>query len=152
MIIDVLKLRQKGKKEENIEFLFDISPDLLQIPSAVFSTQGKICALVEVYDNEVYVSGTLTYQVTAPCSRCLKQTVITQTVEFDERFLPESRMDEEEDLALIYKRDKIDLTDYINELILTDLPISVLCKEDCKGLCPQCGMDLNTGDCGHHIE
>ncbi|MBP5177455.1 MAG: DUF177 domain-containing protein [Clostridia bacterium] len=47
-----------------------------------------------------------------------------------------------------YSRDTIDLDDMVKQLILTDLPYVVYCKEDCKGLCPVCGHDLNDGDCG----
>ncbi len=152
MIIDVSKLRLKGKDEESFTFSYLPNQSLLSIPSAEFSAPATIDALVEVYPDEVYVSGTLTYEITAPCSRCLKVSKVTKAVKFDERFLPDNRAEEEEDSALVYSRDKIDLTPFINELILTDLPLSLLCKEDCKGLCPVCGQDLNTGDCGHHIE
>lgn len=151
MIIDVFKLKSKGKKEENFTFSFALDESLLSIPSARFTSPAKMDALVEVYPDEVYISGTLCYEVTAPCSRCLKETTVKRSVSFDDRFLPTSRESEEEDPALIYSRDRIDLTDYVNELILTDMPLVLLCKEDCKGLCPVCGQDLNEKDCGHHI-
>ncbi len=152
MIIDVSKLRLKGKDEESFKFSFQPDKSLLSIPSAEFSNPANLDVLVEVYPDEVYVSGKLTYEITAPCSRCLKISTVIRSVEFDERFLPAERTFEEEDPALVYSREKIDLTPLVNELILTDLPLSLLCKEDCKGLCPVCGQDLNTGDCGHHIE
>lgn len=152
MIIDVYKLRLIGKEEESFKFDFFPNRALLSIPEAEFSAPAQADILVEVYPEEVYISGVLTYKISAPCSRCLKNTESFRSIEFDERFLPSQRADEEEDSALVYERDKIDLTPYFNELILTDLPLSILCKENCKGLCPVCGQDLNAGDCGHHIE
>lgn len=43
----------------------------------------------------------------------------------------------------------IDLDPVVREQVLLALPVSVLCREDCKGLCPTCGQDLNEKDCGH---
>lgn len=151
MIIDVFKLKSKGKTEENFEFSTVLDESLLSIPSASFSSPAKISVLAEVYPDEVYLSGSIDYEITAPCSRCLKNVTEHRKVAFDERFLPYDRKDEEEDVALLYSRDKIDLTQFVNELILTDMPLNLLCKEDCKGLCPVCGQDLNEKDCGHNI-
>jgi uncharacterized protein len=43
----------------------------------------------------------------------------------------------------------IDLDPVVREQVLLALPVTVLCKDDCKGLCPKCGEDLNEQDCGH---
>jgi uncharacterized protein len=43
---------------------------------------------------------------------------------------------------------EIDLADKVREALLLDLPIRLLCREDCRGLCPSCGANLNAGDCG----
>ncbi|HEY0882212.1 MAG TPA: DUF177 domain-containing protein [Archangium sp.] len=43
----------------------------------------------------------------------------------------------------------IDLDPVVREQVLLALPVSVVCKEDCRGLCPVCGQDLNVQDCGH---
>jgi uncharacterized protein len=45
--------------------------------------------------------------------------------------------------VLYYDSDQIDLTDRIIEAIVVDIPMKVLCSENCKGLCPYCGADLN---------
>ncbi|MGH2628864.1 MAG: YceD family protein, partial [Anaerolineales bacterium] len=43
----------------------------------------------------------------------------------------------------------LDLTPLVRELALVAMPIRPLCREDCKGLCPECGADRNTVSCGH---
>jgi uncharacterized protein len=43
----------------------------------------------------------------------------------------------------------IDLDQIVREQVLLALPVTVLCREDCKGLCTTCGQDLNEKDCGH---
>ena len=47
-----------------------------------------------------------------------------------------------------YSGKEIDLQPAVREQILLSVPPPPLCREDCKGLCPQCGKDLNEGECG----
>jgi uncharacterized protein len=47
-----------------------------------------------------------------------------------------------------YSDDEIDIKDIVREQMLLVVPIKQLCSSDCKGLCPDCGKDLNTGSCG----
>jgi len=46
----------------------------------------------------------------------------------------------------------IDLDPIVREQVLLALPVSVVCRDDCKGLCPKCGQNLNERDCGHGAE
>jgi uncharacterized protein len=47
--------------------------------------------------------------------------------------------------------DRIDVTEEIRQTLLLAIPVKPLCHDGCRGLCPQCGMDLNTGRCDCHI-
>jgi uncharacterized protein len=76
--------------------------------------------------------------------------------EFDQRYLPssqasttdEEREVEEDDLETsYYTDDQIDLSELMREQFYLALPMKPLCREDCKGLCAQCGTNLNTGTC-----
>ena len=64
-------------------------------------------------------------------------------VEFDETY-SENKDDED---AYFYSKGLIDLTEMVNEKLLLSFPYSVLCKEDCKGICVGCGANLNYEDC-----
>jgi uncharacterized protein len=78
---------------------------------------------------------------------------------FDLRFLPASaasadaeREVEEEDLETsFYRDDRIDLNELLREQFYLALPMKPLCTEECRGLCPQCGINLNTGTCGCEV-
>ena len=64
---------------------------------------------------------------------------------------PEIRDDSDEDeidYYLVGPNDDIDLTEALFSTLLFETPYVVLCKPDCKGLCPHCGANLNEGDCG----
>lgn len=79
------------------------------------------------------------------CNCCLTPVRKELCFEIKERFAHTGRDDEE---AETFTGDQIDLADYVKRDIIGELPMKVLCREDCKGLCPVCGKDLNDGDCG----
>ena len=105
--------------------------------------------------DEAELTGELHSQVAISCGRCLQPVEVTVDVNFDERFVNAvSWRDEEqhelqtEDLNLsVFDGETIDLDDLVKEEILLALPGHVLCNEDCKGLCPVCGIDRNQGTC-----
>ena len=89
------------------------------------------------------------------CSRCLEPFRMPVDSAFDLRYLPAAEMSadderevQEEDLETSYYRDdQIDLNELLREQFYLALPMKPLCREDCKGLCAQCGTNLNTGTC-----
>ena len=97
--------------------------------------------------------GTARTELELPCSRCLDPFRMPVDASFDLRYLPATEMtaDEErevqdEDLETSYYRDdQIDLNELLREQFYLALPMKPLCREDCKGLCAQCGTNLNTG-------
>jgi uncharacterized protein len=89
------------------------------------------------------------------CDRCLKEFERPMHVTFEEQFyptvdvvsgLPLAPFDEEE-IFPIDAHHQVDLTEAIRQNALTKLPMVTLCREDCQGLCSQCGHDLNSGPC-----
>jgi uncharacterized protein len=101
------------------------------------------------------VAGHLTGEVELACGRCLEPYRLSITSNFDLRYVPRSenvgegeREVEEDDLATaFYDDDQIDLGHLIMEQFQLALPMKALCAEACKGLCPNCGTNLNTGSC-----
>lgn len=80
------------------------------------------------------------------CARCLKPVQLELTAHVDERYYPEGTEGLEED-AFTYKFDVVDVTDALRESLLLAIPARVLCKPDCKGICPVCGVDRNVTEC-----
>ncbi len=85
------------------------------------------------------------------CVRCLDPIAqplkwsVTEMYAFDKRNITESGL-------LVPEDGQIDLEPLLREYALLEIPISPLCKPDCKGLCPVCGENRNRVDCGHRIE
>lgn len=89
------------------------------------------------------------------CTRCLKRFEQPMRVTFEDYFFPTVDVvtglplppSEEEDVFPIDDHHLVDLTEAIRQQVLLDIPMVTLCKEDCAGLCSQCGHDLNLGPC-----
>lgn len=104
--------------------------------------------------------GRLDTRIRLACSRCLKPYETPLASEFTLTFIqktPEGgnspRQGEieltSEEIGLIpFSGDEIDLREAIQEEVVMVLPMRAVCHENCKGLCPHCGADLNLGDCG----
>jgi DUF177 domain-containing protein len=90
------------------------------------------------------------------CSRCLEPYRIPLSASFDVRYLPasavsaeaEHEMDDDDFETSYYRDDQIDLNELMREQFYLALPMKPLCRVDCRGLCPQCGTNLNTSTCG----
>jgi len=78
-----------------------------------------------------------------PCRRCLRPVEGTLNVDVQELFESTPRDGESYPLG----HDRVDLEPLARESLILDLPLVPLCKDDCRGLCATCGVDLNTGDC-----
>jgi uncharacterized protein len=105
---------------------------------------------------DMRVRGEIKAELATPCDRCLQAVTIPVEIPFDLLYTPEDpgagRVGETElqardlDFAL-YQNDQIDLDELVLEQLELSLPTRVLCREDCQGLCPQCGADLNFESC-----
>ena len=104
----------------------------------------SVDALLEWVNDGVLATGTATVPWEAECRRCLAPVRGEVTAEFRELFEEESREGESYPL----KGDRIDLAPLAREALLLGLPLAPLCRDDCHGLCPSCGADLNLGPCG----
>lgn len=110
--------------------------------------------------NDMYrAEGRIETSVRFQCSRCLEDFIHPLHADFALNFTsqpdtdPESLIQGEYEIKaeqaglVIFRDDEIDLTESIQDQILMALPIQPLCREDCRGLCPQCGTNLNLGGC-----
>ena len=108
------------------------------------------------YDH-IRAHGRVATAVHLGCSRCLSEFDAEIDSPFTFFYMPaaagvsqdeEVELTEEDLVSATYEGDEIDFAREISELVLTEIPIKPLCTEDCKGLCPVCGTDLNETECG----
>jgi uncharacterized protein len=128
---------------------------------------GGGAAEVDLYmeDKNVFVRGQLDGWVEVACSRCLEPMKLIVAEPLTVTFMPQGQIAEDDDDEAAeaeeeavaaddddldvypYQGDEVDLEPLLREQVILAVPFAPLCKEDCKGLCPVCGIDLNTGTC-----
>jgi uncharacterized protein len=128
--------------EENIE------SDIIHSPVQIQLRVDKVGA-------EVMIRGNLTAEADLQCSRCACDFHSVLTIPVDAVYHPveELKGDENHEVASdelnidFYSGDEFDIHSLINEQVMLALPMKPLCSDICKGICPECGTDLNTGTC-----
>ncbi len=98
---------------------------------------------------EVTVLGELAFSIETPCSRCLETVRLDIRPEIRLMLSPADKVKDVDDVDHeTYRGDEVNLDDYLRGLIAVSLPVKVVCAEDCRGLCPKCGANLNKETCG----
>ena len=102
------------------------------------------------------MTATVEVEMAASCARCLSPCDRLSTLALEEECYPTldpgtgrnmRPPDEGEGVVHIDTRQMLDLSDVLRQYLLTDEPLKVLCRPDCRGLCPECGSDLNSEKC-----
>jgi uncharacterized protein len=122
-------------------------------------------AELELYADgtHAFLAGTFTGHLVVACSRCVEPVRIEIDETLRVTFMPASEMPAEDDVAtpsddgaevaaedldvFPFDGERIDLEPLFREQFVLSVPYAPLCREDCKGLCAQCGTDLNTTTC-----
>jgi DUF177 domain-containing protein len=113
------------------------------------NTSTDFDGVVEALDGgAVRVRGEIRTRWVGECRRCLGPAEGDLDVEVSELF---ERVPESEDIYPL-GADRLDLEPLVRDAIYLELPQAPLCKADCQGLCPECGADRNTVDCGHAVD
>lgn len=145
MLLDVRKII--NAPGERIAFQFDM--DLSDVD---FGGRRPIQNPVVVTGDVRNVAGMLLLALEAStvlksvCDRCLKPFDQPKTVRY-ECMLAEELEDEESDDIILLEDGAVDLGDLARTAFILDMDTKTLCSEDCKGICPGCGVDLNQGTC-----
>ena len=103
----------------------------------------------------ILVTGSIAAEAILECDRCLESVPFDLSFEFEELYQPTVDMasgrfvmPEEEDEALwINEHHVLDLSEVLRQDLLVAIPMTVLCRDDCRGLCTTCGRNLNEGPC-----
>lgn len=153
MLLDLKKVFS----EEGQTCSFDTSLDLSDVDlngSFPFVSPASVRGTVKNQDGFARLNAAVSFEFSIPCDRCTKQIDRHYAYTFAHDLVL-TLEDEEDDSYIQVRDDKLDLDELIRADILLELPSKYLCAEDCKGLCPVCGKNLNEGPCGcvlHQID
>jgi uncharacterized protein len=148
MILDVSNLLRR----KTADLPFEIKYEEPYVERESFKVKLKSPLTVNgnaVYDGEVInLKGRISALLEVTCSRCLDTFDYDANIEFDEIF---AKFNEEADVYL-FEGDNLELTDMVIDNLILHIPVKFLCSENCKGLCPECGSNLNKHQCNCNIE
>ena len=125
----------------------------LQLPPADWPAGIEATLGLDRTGDLVSVRGRLRSAARLECVRCLRTFDLPLTVEMTvvaDRAAGRGRLEEQleaDDYMLFHDGRQLDLSEQARESLLLELPITPHCREDCRGLCPRCGADLNEGPC-----
>jgi uncharacterized protein len=144
MIIDISDLLQR--KKDTIPFEFSITSESIERDDFKLTLKSPLKVSGNAYyDGEIIsTKGNIDAVTEAQCSRCLKSFDYGIHTGFEEDF---SKQGAKEDTYPILNNE-IDLYDMVIDVIILSMPLKMLCTEECMGLCPVCGSNLNEKDCG----
>jgi uncharacterized protein len=101
----------------------------------------------------LFVSGELTIDDKGTCGRCLETFEYAGKLKVEEEFLPTVDivtglpLEARDDAFQIDEHHQIDIGDILYQYACMSVPMKLVCKEDCAGICPTCGKNLNKGKC-----
>lgn len=99
------------------------------------------------FDGKAFsLTGSVEFALSLRCARCNEAFVQTLSIPLEERFVKGSAANDEED-SYAFDGDTLFLDQMVLDALFLHLPLQSVCGEDCRGLCPVCGVDLNKSQC-----
>ena len=157
MKINIITIPEEGLSVQfslTGSLLSDLIAEAENLPDAFTLEKVDIAGSIKRYRQRLAFTGHLETVLATTCARCLDEAQVPVEADFRYTLLPAAGIGPEEielqteDLEVVYYDGEIiDLVPLIAEQVLLQIPMKVLCRESCRGLCPQCGSNLNGGDC-----
>ncbi len=135
-------------------FTFPMGETEWDIPEAVpISEDGVLSLEVTRTENEILVRGELEGVFSVTCARCLEPVEFEVTEEIERIYSWDPEMLTDPEVEPVSHNDgTVSILDPVRESVILSIPSVPLCDENCRGLCPRCGINRNTEQCEHHIE
>ena len=149
MIIDISKIILTKNKED--KFTCSVDSEYIDYKHSLFTIKNNKpfeLIVVNVDAKHLNISCNTSLDVVIPCDRCLEDVDLSFNISIDKSFkINDGVIKEEDDDISFINEGELDVDRLLFDEILVDWPSKVLCKNDCKGICPKCGANLNTSPC-----
>jgi uncharacterized protein len=116
----------------------------------------EVTATAELLEGQIRIEGQFDTKIEMVCARCLEPVVEDVNRTFDLFYAPlpkkepkpkEDRLKDDDTEIGFFQGDGLFLADVLREQVLLALPLKAICRSDCRGLCPNCGANLNHEEC-----
>lgn len=152
----IIRIDELQEREEPLQVELKLDEDAFGVDAdARLSEPAQAWLTVWTEGERFLAEGSIRARLLIVCSRCLKEYQEVFEQYFRSEYWPDPEVESEEEIELEYEdldvgfyRETVDLTAVAAEPIVLEIPMKPLCSEACKGLCDQCGADLNLKQCG----
>lgn len=149
-VAQLLKEPIGGRRSYQVEIPMDFQEEELKHPEPLVGTVDMLRT-----NQGVLLEASLRGFIRVQCSRCLTDVNWPVDLQIVEEFQPTVdvvrgnfiAVEEEDAALLINERHLLDISEVVRQALLLEAPLQVLCRDECAGLCPICGKDLNLGPC-----
>ncbi len=145
-----MKIQIAGLSEGLHEYRLESPPVNLGLGEE-FHTPIVVDARLEKTGREILLDATIATEARFICDRCLSEFTLSLAPAYQMFYVNEgsdtSRFDPSEVQVVPAGYSVIDISEDVRQIILLAVPLKLLCSHECKGLCPSCGTNLNTGTC-----
>ena len=150
-----LNINLHSLKEGKNNYHLMIEPDEMGINKSLLSESVECNFELTRNNTKVHLKGSLTFVLHLECARCYENFTLKKTELVEAYFIKRDKtlyseneeLSPEDILTELYDDDMINLVPVFYDTIILSIPMKPLCKEDCKGLCPICGANLNYEQC-----
>jgi uncharacterized protein len=144
--LDVAKLKRSPGESVSFEPMSDMPP--MEMAGEKISFDGPVKAILNATNTgqTIMVEGTASGLLQLNCCRCLEPFSYSFEVPFTEIYTTAVEEAKEEE-AIPFSGDILDVTSEVLKSLILELPMKAVCHEECQGLCPGCGQNLNQGKC-----
>ena len=146
MIIDYASLLGADSAEMQVSGVVDLG-DFTIADDILFASPVEVLGYVRNFGGEIEINLDIKSDYRLTCARCLKAFEKSMTVNMVEVLNSEDNRD-----YLVPDQNKVDITEAVKTNLLINLYDRYICSENCKGLCPVCGADLNETTCNCETE
>ncbi len=152
MIVNISEILSTPKKSEHYSIPVDMEAFVMGGEHYPFRSKAPVTLTIANMGNrEIAITGHIEVELLIPCARCLEDVPTTFSLDIDKTIdLKKSDEDRINDLdeTCYIDHSSLDVDLLVSNEILIHFPMKTLCREDCKGICPKCGQNLNLGECG----
>jgi len=136
--------KQMGASED-VEL--ELDPKALDLPESIILESLTVKAKLYRLEDMVTVNAKLLAKLNLICDRCLDNFNTEVKFTFEREYLFDRKQENENDEGYVDKYFNVDISSAVREELLLAIPTKNLCKNDCKGICLTCGVNLNHEDC-----
>ena len=111
------------------------------------SGRAIVDGVITNHSGLIVLEGEIKPELTVFCARCGKEFGYSEPIKLFAK-ITDKLANDDEDEFIIMENSSIDIDEIVRSALILEAPTRYICKEDCKGLCPKCGCDLNLRDCG----